>query len=72
MDCRIKKVNKMKNITKLKYSVALVLFTISLQAQETFPDDVQDVPIDNWIFPIVIVGALFMFYFIKKKTQVTK
>lgn len=72
MDCRIITVNKMKNIAKLKYSVALVLFTVTLQAQETFPDDVQDVPIDNWIFPIVIVGALFMFYFIKKKTQVTK
>jgi hypothetical protein len=72
MDCRIITGNKMKNIAKLKYSVALVLFTVTLQAQETFPDDVQDVPIDNWIFPIVIVGALFMFYFIKKKTQVTK
>ena len=43
MDCRIIKVNKMKNIAKIKYSLALVLFTVTLQAQQSFPDDVQDV-----------------------------
>ncbi len=62
---------KMKNI-KLKYSVVLVLFTVTLQAQESFPDNVQDVPIDDWVLPMILIGIAFMFYFIKKKIQVIK
>ncbi|MBP6128209.1 hypothetical protein [Flavobacterium sp.] len=61
----------MKNI-KLKYSVVLVLFTVTLQAQESFPDNVQDVPIDDWVLPMILIGIAFMFYFIKKKIQVIK
>ena len=72
MDCRIIKVNKMKNIAKIKYSLALVLFTVTLQAQQSFPDDVQDVPIDDWVLPMILIGIAFMFYLIKKKIQVIK
>ena len=62
----------MKNITKIKYSLALVLFTVTLQAQQSFPDNVNDVPIDDWILPMILIGIAFMFYFIKKKIQVIK
>ena len=62
----------MKNIAKIKYSLALVLFTVTLQAQQSFPDDVQDVPIDDWVLPMILIGIAFMFYLIKKKIQVIK
>jgi hypothetical protein len=70
MDCRIKKVNKMKNITKLKYSVALVLFTISLQAQETFPDDVQDVPVNDYLPALFILAITTAYWVLKPKAKV--
>jgi hypothetical protein len=57
----------MKNITKIKYSLALVLFSVTLQAQESFPDDTQDVPVDNWLIPMAILGIALMYFFIKKK-----
>jgi hypothetical protein len=69
MDCRIKKVNKMKNITKLKYSVALVLFTISLQAQETFPDDVQDVPVNDYLPALFILAIATAYWILKPKAK---
>jgi hypothetical protein len=69
MDCRIKKVNKMKNITKLKYSVALVLFTISLQAQETFPDDVQDVPVNDYLPALFILAIATAYWVLKPKAK---
>ena len=75
MDCRIITVNKMKNRFNLKYSIALVLFTVSLQAQETFPGDVPDIqeaPLDTWLFPMTLVGIALLFYFVKKKIQLIK
>ena len=69
MDCRIITVNKMKNIAKLKYSVALVLFTVTLQAQESFPDDVQDVPVDDYIQALFILALATAYWVLKPKTK---
>jgi hypothetical protein len=64
----------MKNKTKIKFSIAIVLFQIqTLFAQgPTFTDNVEDVPaspVDNWIAPMVLVGLGIVFFFIKKKAQ---
>jgi hypothetical protein len=69
MDCRIITVNKMKNIAKLKYSVALVLFTVTLQAQETFPDDVQDVPVNDYIPALLILAIATAYWILKPKAK---
>jgi hypothetical protein len=71
MDCRIITVNKMKNIAKLKYSIALVLFTVTLQAQETFPDDVNDVPIDDYL-PLLFITAIGIAYWLIHKRKLVK
>ena len=62
----------MKNSTKIRYSIAIVLLQVqTLFAQAPgFDDDVQDVPVDNWILPMALVGLGIMFYFIKKKSQI--
>jgi hypothetical protein len=59
----------MKNIAKLKYSVALVLFTISLQAQETFPDDVQDVPVNDYLPALFILAIATAYWILKPKAK---
>ena len=59
----------MKNIAKLKYSVALVLFTVTLQAQETFPDDVQDVPVDDYLPALFILAVATAYWVLKPKTK---
>jgi hypothetical protein len=69
MDCRIITVNKMKNIAKLKYSIALVLFTVTLQAQESFPDDVQDVPVDDYLPALFIIAIATAYWFLKPKAK---
>jgi len=69
MDCRIIKVNKMKNIAKIKYSVALVLFTVTLQAQESFPDDVQDVPVNDYLPALFILAIATAYCVLKPKTK---
>jgi hypothetical protein len=71
MDCRIITVNKMKNIAKLKYSLALVLFTVTLQAQESFPDDVQDVPVDDYL-PLLFITAIGIAYWLIHKRKLVK
>ena len=62
----------MKNSTKIKYSIAIVLLQVqTLFAQApAFDDDVQDVPVDNWIIPMALLGITLIFYFIKKKSQI--
>jgi hypothetical protein len=59
----------MKITTKIKYCLALVLFSVTLQAQETFPDDVNDVPIDdyNWIIAAAIIGIAIGYWSFQKK-----
>jgi hypothetical protein len=66
--------SKMKNTAKTIYSIALVLSTFTLQAQESFPDDVNDVPIDdyNWIFAAAIIGIAFLGYYLRKQQAQVK
>ena len=61
----------MKNSTKIRYSIAIVLLQAQTLFAQTpgFDDDVQDVPVDNWILPMALVGVCSMFYFIKKQTK---
>jgi hypothetical protein len=76
MDCRLIKEALMKklNSTTIKYQfVVIVLFLAQfVQAQPGFDDgdDVVDVPaapIDDWIFPMVLLGIAMMVYYTKKK-----
>jgi hypothetical protein len=62
----------MKNINKIKYSLALVLFSVTLQAQESFPDNVNDVPIDDWVIPVALSGIIIMYFLTKRKKKPTK
>ena len=61
----------MKNSTKIRYSIAIVLLQVQTLFAQTpgFDDDVQDVPVDNWILPMALVGVCSLFYFIKKQTK---
>jgi hypothetical protein len=59
----------MKNIAKLKYSIALVLFTVTLQAQESFPDDVQDVPVDDYLPALFILAMATAYWALKPKVK---
>ena len=61
----------MKNIAKLKYSLVLVLFTVTLQAQESFPDDVQDVPVDDYL-PLLFITAIGIAYWLIHKRRLVK
>ena len=61
----------MKNINKIKYSLALVLFSVTLQAQETFPDDVQDVPVDDYL-PLLFITAIGIAYWLVHKRKLVK
>lgn len=52
----------------IKYQLFLSLFFLSqiIQAQD-FDDDVDDVPINDWIIPMAIIGLLLVFYYYKNK-----
>ena len=58
----------MKNSTKIRYSIAIVLLQAQTLFAQTpgFDDDVQDVPVDNWIIPMAILGVALMYFFLKK------
>lgn len=64
----------MKNKTKIGYALVIALVQIqSIFAQTPgFTDDVQDVPIDNWILPMLLVGAGLVFFYLKKKQTIIK
>lgn len=59
----------MKNNSKNIYSLAFVFISGLLQTQETFPDDVQDVPVNDYI-PALLLGAIATAYwFLKSKSK---
>lgn len=61
----------MKNTAKTIYSIALVLVTFTLQAQESFPDDVNDVPIDDYV-PLLFITAIGIAYWLIHKRKLVK
>lgn len=61
----------MKNNVKIKYSVAFVFVSGWLQAQETFPDDVNDVPIDDYV-PLLFITAIGIAYWLIHKRKLVK
>jgi hypothetical protein len=58
----------MKQITKITIAVVFTMAQIqSLSAQTPgFDDDVQDVPVNQGIIPMLIIG-IFLIYFLKSK-----
>jgi hypothetical protein len=58
----------MKNTRKKIYSLALVLVSGLLQAQETFPDDTQDVPVNDYL-PLLFVAGIGLAYWLIKKRK---
>lgn len=61
----------MNSLNKITWSLLFIFQTLVIQAQ-SFDDDVQDVqdmPVDNWRIPMVILGVILIYFFIKKKRQ---
>lgn len=58
----------MKTSKKIQLAVLVALSQVQFIAAQTpdFDDDVQDVPVDNWVIPMVILGVTLMYFFIKK------
>ena len=61
----------MKN-RKLIYSLAFVLVCGLLQAQETFPDDTQDLPVNDYLIPMLVLGIAIGFRLLRKRTAIVK
>lgn len=59
----------MKTSRKIQLAVLVALSQVQFIAAQTpdFVDDVQDVPVDNWVIPMAILGVALMYFFIKKK-----
>ena len=74
MDCRIIYRNKMKNRTEIKHAIVIALLQIqSIFAQApVFDDDVQDVPINDWILPMMLLGVGIVFFYLKKRQPAIK
>ena len=69
MDCRIIKKSAMKTSKYIQLAVLVALSQVQFITAQTpgFNDDVQDVPVDTWIIPMIILGVALMYFFIKKK-----
>ena len=61
----------MKNNSKKIYSLAFVLVCGLLQAQETFPDDTQDVPVNDYL-PLLFITAIAVAYWLIHKRKLVK
>ncbi len=60
----------MKTSKKIQLAVLVALSQVQFIAAQTpgFDDDVQDVPVDNWVIPMALLGiAVGYVYFRKKK-----
>jgi hypothetical protein len=57
-----------------KWIVILTLFLVSIANAQApnFNDDVQDVPVDNGVVPMLIVGILIVFQAVRIKHNTIK
>lgn len=65
----------MKTTKKIQLAVLVTLSQVQFIAAQTpifddDVDDVQDVPVDNWVIPMAILGIALMYFFIKKKKAI--
>ena len=59
----------MKNNSKKIYSLAFVLVCGLLQAQESFPDDVQDFPVNDYLPALFIIAIATAYWVLKPKAK---
>jgi len=52
---------------KTVYSFVFILVMNLVNAQESFPDDTNDVPISDFIIPMIVLGTALGFLLIKKR-----
>lgn len=73
MDCELIYNYSMKQITKITIAVVFTMAQIqSLSAQTPgFDDDVQDVPVNQGIIAMAIIGIAFVFLLIRKNKRQT-
>ncbi len=69
MDCRIIKNSAMKTSKKIQLAVLVALSQVQFIAAQTpgFDDDVQDVPVDNWVIPMTFLGMVLGYIYFRKK-----
>jgi hypothetical protein len=53
--------------SKTVYSFVFILVMNVVNAQENFPDDTNDVPISDFIIPMIVLGIALGFLLIKKR-----
>jgi hypothetical protein len=54
-------------ISKTVYSFVFILVMNSLCAQEPFPDNTQDVPVNDYLIPMLVLGIVLGFFLFKKR-----
>ncbi len=58
---------------KTKSLVTMLLITTTVFSQGTnFDDDVQDVPVNEWLWPIFLIGIVFGAWYLQKNTSIQK
>ncbi len=61
-----------KSYKNLIAALFLFIGTIAHAQTPGFTDDVQDVPVDNAVVPMLIVGILFVFWVVRNKQNTIK
>ena len=54
-------------ISKTVYSFVFILTMNMANAQENFPDDTQDVPVNDYLIPMLVLGIVLGFFLFKKR-----
>lgn len=57
----------MKTTNKILVFFLLITSQFIFADAPGFDDDVNDVPIDDWVIPVAIMGAMVMFYWLRKR-----
>jgi hypothetical protein len=53
--------------SKTVYSFVFILVMNVVNAQENFPDDTQDVPVNDYLIPMLVLGIVLGFLLLKKR-----
>ena len=58
--------------TKIFYSFVFILVMNFVNAQEEFTPDTNDVPISDYIIPMLLLGVVIGFHLLRKRTTIVK